>query len=86
MMECQRGKRNLSMAWIDMRKAYDSVENNWLCAMTDVHRLSIWLGKVIRKLCSSWNTRVYYKGRARDFQKNKVHEGTPSVLDCLHCV
>ena len=35
MMECQRGKRNLSMAWIDMRKAYDSVENNWLCAMTE---------------------------------------------------
>ena len=54
--------------------------------MTDVHRLSIWLGKVIRKLCASWNTRVYYKARARDFQKNKVHEGTPSVLDCLHCV
>ena len=26
--------------------------------MTDVHRLPIWLGEVIRKLCASWNTRV----------------------------
>ena len=58
MLDCQRGKRNLSMAWIDVRKAYDSVDHDWLCAMTDVHRLPIWLGKVIRKLCASWNTRV----------------------------
>ena len=58
MLDCQRGKRNLSMAWIDVRKAYDSVDHDWLCAMTDVHRLPIWLGEVIRKLCASWNTRV----------------------------
>ena len=58
MLDCQRGKRNLSMAWIDVRKAYDSVDHDWLCAMTDVHRLPIWLGEIIRKLCASWNTRV----------------------------
>ena len=58
MLEFQRGRRNLSMARIDVRKAYDSVDHDWLCAMTDVHRLPIWLGKFIRKLCASWNTRV----------------------------
>ena len=58
MLDCQGGKRNLSMPWIDGRKAYDSVNHGWLCAMTDVHRLPIWLGKVIRKLCASCNTRV----------------------------
>ena len=57
-MDCQRGKRNLSMAWIEVRKAYDSVDYDWLCAMTDVHRLFIWLCKVIREFCASWNTRV----------------------------
>ena len=63
MLDCQRGKRNLSMAWIDVRKAYDSVDHDWLCAMTDVHRLPIWLGKVIRKLCATWNTRVVVSRR-----------------------
>ena len=58
MLDCQRGKRNLSMAWIDVRKAYDSVDHDWLCAMTDVHSLPIWPGEAIRKLCASWNTRV----------------------------
>ena len=41
MLDCQRGKRNLNMAWIDVRKAYDSVDHDWLCPMTDVHRLPI---------------------------------------------
>ena len=85
-LDCQRGKRDLSMTWIDVRKAYDSVDHDWLCAMTDVHRLPIWLSEVIRKLCASWNTRVVATTRAKDFQKNKVHGGTICVLDCLHCV
>ena len=34
MLDSQRGKRDLSMAWIDVRKAYDSVDHDWLCTMT----------------------------------------------------
>ena len=29
-LDCHRGKRNLSMAWVDVRKAYDSVDYTWL--------------------------------------------------------
>ena len=28
LLDCQRGRRNLSMAWIDVRKAYDSVDHD----------------------------------------------------------
>ena len=31
--DAQRGKRNLSMAWIDVAKAYDSVDHGWLSEM-----------------------------------------------------
>ena len=78
MLDCQGGKRNLSMARIDVRKAYNSVDHDWLCAMTDVHRLPIWLGEVISKLCASWNTRVVATTRQgrETSKKNKVHEGS----------
>ena len=76
MLDYQRGKRNLSMVWIDVRKTNDSVDYDWLCAMTDVYRLPIWLGKVIRRLCASWYTRVVATTRQGDFHKNKVHDGT----------
>jgi len=28
--DSQRGRRNLSMVWIDVKKAYDSVDHRWL--------------------------------------------------------
>ena len=27
--DCHRSKRNLSMAWVDVKKAYDSVDHGW---------------------------------------------------------
>lgn len=39
--ECHRGKRNLSMAWIDVRKFYDSVDHDWLNEVMQVHRFPI---------------------------------------------
>ena len=29
-MDCHREKRNLCMAWVDVKKAYDSVDHKWL--------------------------------------------------------
>lgn len=56
--DCYRGKRNLSMAWVDVRKAYDSVDHNWLIEMMEVHRVPAWIGKVIKHLSASWNTKI----------------------------
>ena len=46
------------MAWVDVRKAYDSVDHGWLREMFTVHRFPVWLCKVITKLSASWNTRI----------------------------
>ena len=56
-----RERRNLSMVWIDVKKAYDSVDHKWLVKMMSVHRFPEWVGKVVRGLCSSWNTRIVAK-------------------------
>ena len=46
------------MAWVDVRKAYDSVDHSWLIEMMEVHRIPVWIGKVIQNLCPSWNTKI----------------------------
>ena len=56
--DCHRGKRNLSMAWVDVTKAYDSVDHDWLCEMMEVHRFPRWLERVVTKLYSTWNTKI----------------------------
>ena len=54
--EAQRGKRNLSMAWIDVANAYDPVDHRWLSEMFTLHRFPIWFAKVMEKL-ASWSPR-----------------------------
>ena len=51
-------KRNLSMAWIDVAKAYDSVDHGRLSEMFALHRFPMWFAKVMEKLANSWNTRI----------------------------
>ena len=59
--DCHRGKRNLSMAWVDVAKAYDSIDHEWLDEMMILHRFPTWLKDVTSKLSASWNTRIQCK-------------------------
>ena len=56
--DAQGEKRNLSMAWIDVAKAYDSVDHGWLSEMFTLHGLPKWFAKVMEKLANSWNARI----------------------------
>ena len=55
--DSKRNKRNLSMAWIDV-KAYDSVDHKWLIEMMAVHRFPDWVGKMVSRLCATCNTGI----------------------------
>ena len=57
-LDRHRHKRNLSVAWIDVRKAYHSVDHGWLKKIMLVHRFPMWICKVVRKLCDSWKNRI----------------------------
>ena len=38
--ECKKKKKNLSMAWIDYRKAYDSVPHSWILKTLQMYRFN----------------------------------------------
>ena len=63
-MVCQDGhwrKRNLSMAQVDVRKAFDTVGHRWLGEVFELDRFHRWLGVAIRQLSNRWNTRIVVK-------------------------
>ena len=65
-MVCQdnlRGMRNLSMAWVDVRKAFDKINHRWLGEMYELHRFPRSLGVEIRQLSNNWNTRIVVETR-----------------------
>jgi len=49
-LDCHRRKGNLSMAWIDVKKAYDSVDHGWLEEIMILHRFPVWLSRTVEKL------------------------------------
>ena len=57
-LDCHRNKRNLSMTWVDVKKAYDSVDHKWLNEIVKVHRFPSTICRVIRNVSACWNTRI----------------------------
>ena len=57
-LDCHRHQRNLSVAWVDVCKAYDSVNFGWHNNILLVHRCPVWICEVVRKLWAAWNTRI----------------------------
>ena len=58
LQNCVRGRRNLSMAWIDVKKAYDSVDHGWLCNAIRLHKFPQWISDTIKNICAFWNTKI----------------------------
>ena len=50
--DCVRGKRNISMTWIDVKKAYDSVDHKWLSTMMVLHKFPSWIEACVKNLYS----------------------------------
>ena len=61
--DSQRGRRNISMAWIDVSKAYDSVSHNWLREMLPLHRFLQWIGNLMEMLSAKWITIISVRTR-----------------------
>ena len=47
--------RNLSMAWINVLKAFDAVSHEEIMSL---HKFSRWLCKTVETLHKSWNTKI----------------------------
>ena len=78
-LDCHRCRRNLSVAWIDVKKAYHSVDHSWLNGVMALHRFPTWLCKVIAKLYKSWNTKVVVITRIgrQTSERIKFNKGLP---------
>ncbi|XP_068750863.1 uncharacterized protein [Montipora capricornis] len=71
-LDCHRHKRNLSVAWIDVPKAFDSVDHGWLKKILRINRFPTWICRVVDNLSDSWNTRIAVKTM-------KGHEVSPPI-------
>jgi hypothetical protein len=53
---CKSKHKNLSMAWVDYQKAYDSVPHSWLIQCLQLHGISPVLCRFLSCVMKSWRT------------------------------
>ena len=56
--DCKRRQRNLSMAWIDYRKAFDSVQHSWIARCLELYKVDDTLREFLTNQMSYWKTDI----------------------------
>ena len=89
--DAQRRKRNLNMAWIDVAKAYNSVDHGWISEMFILHRFPITFAKVMEKLANTGTLELLPKRpkAKRSLLQYVLRKDLPKVmrsdLCCSYC-
>ena len=52
----KKKKKNLSMAWIDYRKAYDSIPHSWILKTLQMYRFNEKVIRLMETSMNNWNT------------------------------
>ena len=53
-------KKNVSCAWLDVKKAYDSVSHGWLKRMLALHRLPRNITLLLENIIDKWNLSLMF--------------------------
>ena len=57
--DAKRKKKNVSMMWVDYKKAYDSIPHSWLVKMLKLYKIDAITSKFIIELMPTWCTKIY---------------------------
>ena len=52
-------QRNISTAWIDYKKAFDSVPHDWIIETLKIHKFDPITTKFLRKTMNEWKTLLH---------------------------
>ena len=56
--DCRRRKKSLSMAWIDYKKAYDSVPHSWIIDCLKIYKIHPSITEMMTRQMKNWNTTI----------------------------
>jgi hypothetical protein len=88
---CHGRKRNLSTAWIDYRKAFDSVPHSWIIQALEIYRVSPVISEFLEHNMALWNTTLMlnHSGGVGKSQGIKINRGIfqgDSLSPLLFCL
>lgn len=89
--DCKNNRKQLAIAWIDYRKAFDSIPHSWLVETLNIYRTSSVLLSFITKTMTTWKTDLHLSTKSstltiRDITiKKGIYQGD-SLSPLLFCM
>ena len=69
---CHRKKRNLSTAWIDYKKAFDSVPHTWILESLETYNISPVIVNFLKQSMKNWKTTLHLNSLNQDLTSSKI--------------
>jgi len=70
--DCKRRNKNLSIAWIDYQKAFDSVPHSWVEKSIEIVGVNSEFVRFCKLLVKQWNTRLPLKTKQEIMQSQHI--------------
>ena len=70
---CKKKSRNLSTAWIDYKKAFDSVPHAWIIKSLQIHKVSPFLINFLSTSMHKWNTKLLLNHSKGQITSNDIN-------------
>ncbi|XP_044766299.1 uncharacterized protein LOC123322418 [Coccinella septempunctata] len=70
--QAKKKQRNLSMAWIDYKKAYDSIPHSWLKKVLRLYGVSETIINLLEHLMGTWRTRLHVNTDRGDYTTEEI--------------
>ena len=72
MEDARKRKKNLSVMWIDYKKAYDSVPHSWLIEVLKLYKINKHIANFIIRSMNEWKTKVYLPIKTAASNQNQL--------------
>ena len=89
--DCKRRNKNLSIAWIDYQKAFDSVQHSWVEKSLALVGVNSKIVRFCKLSMEKWNTRIFFKNNAgsnavttHSDTKRNIPRGLSCAITLLH--
>lgn len=70
--QARKKLRNISVAWIDYKKAFDSVPHTWLIKVLEIHGIASQIIDLLKQLMNTWRTALLMHTREGRIESDKI--------------
>jgi hypothetical protein len=70
--QAQKKSRNISVAWIDYAKAYDSIPHSWLIEVLNIYKIHNSIINFLKNRTTNWSTKLHLSLPTIAFESQKI--------------